>query len=135
MCNLHICQTPDCKPHASTIKCPLHSLIDGLQLCYHVKKINIFLQSVNQYHFGNNHTVQTVAFCNDYYASYGLLFAIYQLVLCFLLPGFIMIGCYSKVISELWMSSKNMKYLTSNEISTSGTYRSQFNYFFFLYNT
>ena len=40
---LHLCQTSDCKPQASTIRCPpLHSLIDGRQLCYHVKKINIF---------------------------------------------------------------------------------------------
>ena len=65
-------------------------------------------------HYGNNETLLTVSYCNDYDDDLGFMFTVYQVVVCFALPGLIMIVCYSIVIRELWRSNKNMAVLTNH---------------------
>lgn len=65
-------------------------------------------------HYGNNETLLTVSYCNDFDDDLGYVFTIYQLVVCFAVPGLIMIIGYSIVIRVLWKSNKNMSFLTNN---------------------
>ena len=73
-----------------------------------------FLQSTYSTHYGNNVTLLTVSYCNDFDDYLGYVFTIYQLVVCFAAPALFMIVGYSVVIRVLWKSNKNMSMLTNN---------------------
>ena len=47
------------------------------------------LQEVYIMHFGNNETLVTQSYCNDYDKQLGYIFTIYQLVVCFALPALV----------------------------------------------
>lgn len=72
------------------------------------------LQEVYIMHFGNNETLVTQSYCNDYDKQLGYIFTIYQLVVCFALPALVMIVGYSIVIRVLWKSTRNMSLLTNS---------------------
>ena len=72
------------------------------------------MQSVYNVHYGNNETLLTVSYCNDFDDDLAYVFSIYQLVVCFAVPAIFMIAGYSVVIRVLWKSNKNMSLLTNN---------------------
>ena len=53
----------------------------------------------------------TIHYCKDK-ESMGLGFAIYQFLVLFAVPALLMIFFYSRVISELWKSTRTMKQMT-----------------------
>ncbi|XP_037071564.1 cholecystokinin receptor type A-like [Pollicipes pollicipes] len=61
--------------------------------------------------FGNNVTQLTIHYCRDK-ESMGLGFAVYQFLVLFAVPALLMIFFYSRVISELWKSTRTMKQMT-----------------------
>ena len=65
-------------------------------------------------HFGNNETLVTQSYCNDFDKQTAYIFTIYQLVVCFAVPALIMIIGYSIVIRVLWKSNRNMSLLTNS---------------------
>lgn len=73
-----------------------------------------FFQSIYSVHYGNNETLLTVSYCNDFDDNLGYIFTIYQLVVCFAVPALFMIIGYSVVIRVLWKSAKNMSLMTNN---------------------
>uniref|UniRef100_T1JNM4 G-protein coupled receptors family 1 profile domain-containing protein n=1 Tax=Strigamia maritima TaxID=126957 RepID=T1JNM4_STRMM len=62
-----------------------------------------------------NETVRVrIYYCNDADGSTALFFAIYRLLILFLIPAALMIFCYAVVIKELWISTVTMQALTNN---------------------
>ena len=53
----------------------------------------------------------TIYYCED--SGDGRIFAIYQGVILLAAPGLVMIVCYTYVIRELWISTRNMRVLTN----------------------
>lgn len=53
----------------------------------------------------------TINYCED--KGDGRIFAIYQAVILLAAPGLIMIICYTYVIRELWISTRNMRVMTN----------------------
>ena len=74
---------------------------------------SLLFQGVYFMHYGNNETLVTLSFCNDYNKQWAKIFTIYQLVVCFALPALVMIVAYSIVIRVLWKSNRNMSMLTN----------------------
>lgn len=81
----------------------------------------LYTKSTYSTHYGNNVTLLTVSYCNDFDDYLGYVFTIYQLVVCFAAPALFMIVGYSVVIRVLWKSNKNMSMLTNNMSSGSSS--------------
>ena len=68
------------------------------------------LQGTNPWTFTDGEQSITIYYCED--KGDGRIFAIYLAVILLLAPGLVMIICYTYVIRELWISTRNMRVLT-----------------------
>ncbi|XP_040574514.1 galanin receptor 2a [Lepeophtheirus salmonis] len=84
----------------------------------------LYTKSVYDVYYANNVTIVKVTYCNDYDDSLGFAFSIYQLVVVFIVPGNIILICYSFVIRELWKSTKRMASMTNHNSYTANRKRS-----------
>ena len=69
------------------------------------------VQDIQPARFGNNVTQVTIHYCKNE-ESMGLWFSIYQLLVLLAVPALLMIFFYSRVISELWKSTRTVKQMT-----------------------
>ena len=73
--------------------------------------ITVRPQEIQPERFGNNFTQVTIHYCRDK-ESMGLGYSVYQFLVLFAVPALLMIFFYSRVISELWKSTRTMKQMT-----------------------
>ncbi|XP_032777367.2 cholecystokinin receptor type A [Daphnia magna] len=73
----------------------------------------LFTKGTNPLTFTDGEESVTVNYCVETDGGVGLIFAIYQAVILLLAPGLVMIICYTYVIRELWLSTRNMRVLTN----------------------
>ncbi|XP_043190446.1 cholecystokinin receptor type A-like [Amphibalanus amphitrite] len=71
----------------------------------------VITKEIHPARFGNNVTIVTIHYCKNK-ETMGLWLSIYQLLVLLILPAMLMIFFYSRVISELWKSTKTMKQMT-----------------------
>ncbi|XP_029642203.2 QRFP-like peptide receptor [Octopus sinensis] len=84
---------------------------------------SIFVMDIEVISYHNNVTSVTFSHCYDSAIPEDkrLAYAIYQLTVMFLAPTLIMIICYTFVIYVLWLSSKQLKSMTSANCGSSNT--------------
>ena len=61
----------------------------------------------------NNETAITAYYCFEKNDNWAIYFAIYELLTLFVIPALLMMFCYSRVIRELWTSTRVITILTS----------------------
>lgn len=63
----------------------------------------------------NNETSITAYYCFEQNDNWAIYFSIYELLTLFIIPALLMIFCYSRVIQELWTSTRVITILTSSD--------------------
>ncbi|KAF0298511.1 Galanin receptor type 2 [Amphibalanus amphitrite] len=76
----------------------------------------VITKEIHPARFGNNVTIVTIHYCKNK-ETMGLWLSIYQLLVLLILPAMLMIFFYSRVISELWKSTKTMKQMTGARVN------------------
>lgn len=69
----------------------------------------------------NNETSITAYYCFEQSDNWAIYFSIYELLTLFVIPALLMIFCYSRVIQELWTSTRVITILTSTDTNAKCT--------------
>ncbi|KAH9419307.1 hypothetical protein DERP_005814 [Dermatophagoides pteronyssinus] len=73
----------------------------------------VFNKSTYSMTYYNNETAITAYYCFEKNDNWAIYFAIYELLTLFVIPALLMMFCYSRVIRELWTSTRVITILTS----------------------
>ncbi|XP_075589674.1 uncharacterized protein LOC124496288 isoform X2 [Dermatophagoides farinae] len=73
----------------------------------------VFNKSTYSMTYYNNETAITAYYCFEKNDNWAIYFAIYELLTLFIIPALLMMFCYSRVIRELWTSTRVITILTS----------------------